>query len=290
VEEPEFKSCIVTGANAGLGYWTSMELAKLGWTIFMLCRSEEKGKVAKNEIALETSNSNIHVIVVELSSLKSISKAVEAIRSKTSKIDVLINNAATVSSKRLLTERGVELQFAINHLAPFYLTHLTIPLLIKSKDPRVVNISSNNHKRGKIHFQDITLRNRYQILKAYDQSKLANVLFTYELDRQLKKRDMNISTYCVDPGHINTKIGLKNTSMLHALAWWLRSKQGVTPREGAKCQIFTASSEKIYKQSGQFWKNCKPTKSSPLSYDQKTAKKLWELSLKLCEIEDYLRN
>jgi NAD(P)-dependent dehydrogenase (short-subunit alcohol dehydrogenase family) len=113
VEEPEFKSCIVTGANAGLGYWTSMELAKLGWTIFMLCRSEEKGKVAKNEIALETSNSNIHVVVVELSSLKSISKAVEAIRSKTSKIDVLINNAATVSSKRLLTERGVELQFAI---------------------------------------------------------------------------------------------------------------------------------------------------------------------------------
>ncbi len=289
MEKFQNKTCVITGANSGLGYWTTFGLAKLGWTIFMLCRSAQKANLAKEEISNKAGNSNIHIIPVELSSLNSIQEAVEAISNKTNTIDVLINNAATVSSKRSLSADGFELQFAINHLAPFYLTHLIIPFLKNSKDPRVVNISSNNHKKGKIYFEDIFLQNNYGILKAYDQSKLANVLFTYELDRQLKKNNFVISTYCVDPGHINTKIGLKNTSIIHCLAWWIRSKMGKTPEQGARCQIYVATSDEVYKQSGKYWKDCKPTRSSSLSYDISKAEKLWLLSMKFCGIVDYFK-
>ena len=290
MEDANNKSCIITGANSGLGYWSALELAELGWTVFMLCRSAEKAEIAQKEIAVKTNNPNIYIVLAELSSLNSIQKAVDTIKSKTKSIDVLINNAALVSSNRSLTETGVELQFAVNHLAPFYLTHLVLDLLKKSKDARVVNISSNNHKKGKIHFEDTFLQKSYQILKAYDQSKLANVLFTYELDRQLKKHELDISTFCVDPGHINTEIGLKNTSKLHSLTWWIRSKMGVTPQVGAKCQNFVATSEKVYKQSGKYWKNCVPVRSSTLSYDTKTAGRLWSLSMELCGIENYFVN
>jgi len=290
MERLQNKTCVITGANSGLGYWTTLGLTKLGWTVFMLCRSAHKAKLAKEEICHKTGNSNIHIILVELSSLDSIREAVEAINGKTRTIDVLINNAATVSSKRSLSRDGFELQFAINHLAPFYLTHLIIPLLKNSKDPRVVNISSNNHKKGKIYFEDIFLRDNYHILKAYNQSKLANVLFTYELERQLKKHKLDISTYCVDPGHNNTKIGLKNTSKFHSIAWWIRSKMGITPKEGARCQIYAAASDEVYRQSGKYWKNCKPASSSSLSYDLKKAEKLWHLSMKFCGIEDYFKN
>ena len=290
MKESKYKSCIITGANSGLGYWTTMGLAKLGWTIFMLCRSEEKARLAQQEITAQTGNPNIYIIVVELSSLKSIRKAVKAIKKETKVVDVLINNAATVSSKRLLTETGIELQFAINHMAPFYLTNLTIPLLKRSNDPRIVNISSNNHKRGKIHFEDISLQSGYQILKAYNQSKLANVLFTYELERQLKRRHLDISTYCVDPGHVSTKIGLKHTTKFHSMAWWIRSKMGMAPKKGAQCQVYTASSEKVYKQSGKYWKNCVSVPSSSITYEKHTGEKLWLLSLKLCCIEDYFVN
>ena len=169
------KSCIVTGANSGLGYWTTLEMSKQGWTVYMLCRSADKAEAAQKEIIFKTQNPNIHIILVELSSLKSIQQAVDTIKSKTDGIDVLINNAALVSSYRSLTETGVELQFAVNHLAPFYLTHLALDLLKTSKDARIVNISSNNHKKGKIHFEDISLKRNYQISKKIPYEHLLNI-------------------------------------------------------------------------------------------------------------------
>lgn len=282
------KTIVITGANSGLGYWTTLALAEKGARIFMLCRSLEKGEQVRQEFISRTRNSAIEIIPAELSEKASIVEAAKTILSKTKKIDILINNAALVSSKHTLTNDNIELTFAVNHLGPFYLTHLLFPLLLNSEDGRIINISSNNHRRGKIHFNNLNLSSTYNILKAYNQSKLANVLFSYELHKLIQLKNLkNLSVYCIDPGHNNTPIGLKTNNKLHYFIWLLRSKMGKSPKKGAECQVYAASEEKIKHISGQYWKNSKPTSPSPKSYDEHDAKKLWEISLKLCGIDEF---
>lgn len=282
------KICVITGANSGLGYWTTMALAEKGAEIFMLCRSAEKGEKARSNIISETANEKIHLILADLSSLKSIHEAVQKITALTEKIDVLINNAALVSSERKLTEDGIEMQFGVNHIGPFYLTHLLLPLLMNAPEARIVNLSSTTHRRGKIHFDDVNLSTNYYILRAYNQSKLANVFFSYQLNRELIANTIkNISVYCVDPGHNDTPIGLKKTSGLHALVWWLRGKMGSSPEHGAKCQIDVSVDDQVKNMSGMYWRNSKPIASSNYSYNEEDAKKLWQLSLDLCGIKDF---
>ncbi|MFC2126532.1 SDR family oxidoreductase [Bacteroidota bacterium] len=284
------KTCVITGANSGLGYWTTLALAKKGLHIFMLCRSIDRGEKARIDITTKTGNKDIELILVDLSSLASINKAVEKIKKLTNQVDVLINNAATVSSQRKLTEDGIESQFAINHIAPFCLTHRLLPLLMKSPDGRVINISSTNHRRGKLHFEDVNLTTNYNILRAYNQSKLANVMFSYELNRNLIARNIkNLGVYCVDPGHNNTPIGLKNTKNLHYLVWLLRSKMGKSPARGAECQIFVAINDHVKSVSGRYWKNSKTISSSRKSYNETDAQRLWEISLELCGVQDFFK-
>ena len=212
------------------------------------------------------------------------------INDQANQLDILINNAALVSSNRILTEDGIEIQFAVNHIAPFYLTHLLFPLLIKSSDGRVINISSTNHRRGKMQFDDLNLTTNYSILRAYNQSKLANVLFSYELNRNLATRKIkNLSVYCIDPGHNNTAIGLKNTKSFHYFVWLLRSKMGKSPKKGAECQVYVAVNDQVKSLSGKYWKNAKTIHSSKNSYNEVHARKLWDISLKICGIDDYFK-
>jgi retinol dehydrogenase-12 len=284
------KTCVITGANSGLGYWTTMALAEKGARIFMLCRSAEKGEKARLEIISKTGNEKISLILVELSSLSSIHKAVQTINELTNRVDVLINNAALVASERKLTEDGIEMQFAVNHIAPFYLTHLLLPLLMNAPEGRIVNISSTTHRRGKIYFEDVSLSDKYHILRAYGQSKLANVFFSYELNRKLIAQNMNnLSVYCVDPGHNDTQIGLKKTKGLHALVWWIRSKMGSSPEKGATCQIYVSAEDQVKNMSGKYWINSKPVSSSKYSHNEQDAQKLWLLSLELCGIKDFFK-
>jgi NAD(P)-dependent dehydrogenase (short-subunit alcohol dehydrogenase family) len=288
MDETNEKNCVITGANSGLGYWTTVSLAEKGYRIFMLCRSVENGIKAQKEISARTKNQKLEVIQVDLSALTSIEKCVHEIRQRTKHVDVLINNAALVSSKRIITAEGFELQFAVNYLAAFYLTHLLIPLLRLSPGARIVNISSNNHRKGRIHFNDLFFERKYHILKAYNQSKLANVLFSYELERRRKEAGLRLSVFCVDPGHNNTRIGLKKTTRLHSIAWFIRKWMGHSPEKGAICQVFVATNEAIQKLSGNYWRNCRQVPSSPDSYNEIVSQKLWNFSLKLCKIKNYL--
>lgn len=282
------KTIAITGANSGLGYWTTMALAEKGARIFMLCRSLKKGNKARQEIVAKTDNSSIELIQIELSSKESITSAVKKILCKTDQIDVLINNAGHISSKHILTEDNIELTFAVNHLAPFYLTHLLLPSLLKTEDGRIVNISSNSHRTAKIHFDDLNSSSNYHILRAYAKSKLANVLFSYELNKQIQLKNLkNLSVYCIDPGHNNTPIGLKTNNKLHYFAWLLRSKMGKSPKIGAECQVYAASGDDIRHISGKYWKNSKPIASSKNSYSEYDAKKLWDISLQLCGLDDF---
>jgi NAD(P)-dependent dehydrogenase (short-subunit alcohol dehydrogenase family) len=283
------KYCVITGANAGLGYASALALAKKGATVFLVCRSEERGRQAQHSIIEESDNDQIFLVQADLSSQKDLRKAAAQINAKTQQIDILINNAAMVSSQRGTTEDGIENQFAINHLGYFLLTHLLLPNLREAREARIVNVGSGNHFRGKIYFEDLHLENNYQPLRAYNQSKLANLLFTYELDRRLKAAGVrHVSVNCADPGLNNTQIGGKNTTWLHRLLWNIRRRQGQDPGEGAKCQIYLATAPEVSGVSGKYWYQSKAIPSSELSYNQQDAQRLWEISESLCQIEDYL--
>ena len=276
------KTCVITGANAGLGYETALALAAKDYQVFMVCRSEARGAAARESILQQVPNGAVHLTVADLASQKAVYDAAMQIQAQTSTVDVLINNAALVSSYRQVSKEGLEMQFAVNHLSHFLLTHLLLPSLQAAPESRIVNVSSANHFRGKIHFDDPNLERNYKVLRAYNQSKLANVLFTYEMDRKLKAQGITqISSHAVDPGLNDTGIGQKNASWLHGLVWRFRRKQGQSPKEGAKNQIYVASAPEVSGLSGKYWVKQQSASSAPLSYIKEDAKKLWELSLEL---------
>jgi retinol dehydrogenase 12 len=161
-------------------------------------------------------------------------------------------------------------------------------LLSKSDDARIVCVGSDSHFHGKINFDDLSLGKKYHGLKAYAQSKLANALFVYELDRQLKAHGLNqIAINCVQPGLVKTDIGLKHTISLHGIAWRIRRMGGVSPAKGAETSVFLATDEQIKGESGKYWDKCKSKPSSKLSYKTDDAKKLWDICNELCGIDDY---
>ena len=284
----EGKTSIVTGANTGLGWATSRALAAKGGTVVMVCRSEEKGRAAREELIRSTGKEAVHLVVADLASQAEIHRAADEIKERWPRIDVLVNNAATIHSERKVTAEGLEMQLAVNHLAPFLLTHLLLPALLAAPQGRVVNVGSNNHFRARIHFEDLQLSDNYQVLRAYGQSKLANLLFTYELDRRRRRLGFKqLTVNCADPGLNDTAIGNKGTNFLQSLAWRLRRLQAQSPSKGAATQIHLASASGLSETSGQYWVNGQPRKSSGLSYDEETARRLWEHSEELCGITDY---
>jgi retinol dehydrogenase-12 len=279
------KNCVVTGANAGLGYATAKALAMRGANVIMVCRSEAKGKKALIEIVQASGNSNVFLQTADLSSQADMKRTAEKIRTKFNMVDVLVNNAGTWISSLTYTEDKIEKMFAVNHLAYFYLSHLLYPAISKAEDGRIVSVASDSHFQGKMHFDDLYLTEKYHGLRAYAQSKLANILFTYELDR--RKPHDHVSTYAVQPGLVKTDIGVKHTNWLHALAWKVRRSGGVTPDIGAKTQIFLATADEVADKSGLYWDKCKPKKSSKRTYVEEDAQRLWEISLELCKIDDF---
>ncbi len=279
------KTYLITGATSGLGLATAKALAKEGGQLLLIARNEEKAKAAMEKIKKEASGARLGFFTAGLSSQQQIREMAAEVLEQYPVIDVLINNAGTWFSERRLTEDGIETVFAVNHLSYFLLTHLLYPALRKADDGRIINVGSDSHFRGKMHFDDLNLTRNYHGLRSYEQSKLANVLFTYELDR--RKAEDHISTYCVQPGLVQTDIGVKHTKWLHRIAWKFRRTAGVPPEEGAKTQIYLATADEVADESGKYWDDCRPKPSSKLSYREEDAARLWEISKELCDIEDF---
>ncbi len=279
------KTCVVTGGTSGIGYAIAKGLAALQHTVLIVGRNPEKGKTVVEQLKTDTGNANVYYFNVDLCSQKQIRDIGHQIRNQFSTIDVLINNAAQWNSNYELTEDGVEKQFAVNHLAYFLLTHLLYPSIAKSVNGRVINIGSDSHRYGKINFHNLNLENEYHGLKAYGQSKLANLHFTYYLDRI--KKEKHVSVYCVQPGLVKTDIGVKHTSFLHSFAWKLRRLTGITSTKAASAITYLAVNSEVANQSGLYWDNRVPKASSSLSKNVEDAEKLWKLSEELCGIKDY---
>lgn len=281
------KTAVVTGATSGIGYGIAKGLAERGLSLALIGRNPNKGEEVADVLRKNTGNAAISYYNIDLCSQKQIRLVGEQISGAHPRIDVLINNAGVWTSRCELTDEGIEKQFAVNHLAYFLLTHILYPNIASAPEGRIINIGSDSHRYGKIHFDDLNLERSYHGLKAYGQSKLANLLFTYELNR-IKKED-HVSVYCVQPGLVKTDIGVKHTNPFHSFMWKLRRLSGMTPNEAAKTAIFLATSPEVAGQSGLYWDKCKPKPSSARSKNAEDASRLWKISEQLCGIEGYFR-
>lgn len=278
MEKLDGKIAIVTGANSGMGMATVEALSDEGANVIMLCRNEKRGKEAFEKLMLNK-NRKIELMLCDLEDFSSINSFVEAIKEKYEKINILVNNAGFISLDRQTTKEGFEKQFGINHLGHFLLTTKLIDLMYEGA--RIVNVASGAHKVGNIHFEDINLEKGYNVIKAYSQSKLANVLFTRELARRL--RDRGITVNCCHPGAVATNIGIDRNTGFGKTITSLLKPFFQTPAEGVRTAIFLATDDSVKNISGEYFYKCKIASSSKRSKDMELARRLYELSEELVQ-------
>lgn len=267
------KTIIVTGANSGMGMATVAALSDLGATVVMLCRSEERGKKAYEELSLIPER-RLDLMYCDLGDFESIHRFAERFKEKYKTLNVLINNAGFISLDRRETKEGLEQQFGVNHIGHFLLTLLLLPCM--QAGGRIINVASGAHKVGKIHFDDINLTRGYNVVKAYSQSKLANILFTRELAERLKPYGITVN--CCHPGAVATSMGVDRTTGFGKTITALLKPFFLTPEEGARTAVYLATSDCVEQKTGQYFYKCRVAKSSKASHRKRLAKQLFELS------------
>ncbi len=274
--------CMVTGANSGIGRATALELAKMGATVVMVVRNQPKGEAAMSEIKKESHNNSVDLLLADLSSLESVRQLASQFQTKYSKLHVLINNAGLFNQRRHLTPDGYEMTYAINYLAPFLLTNLLLDQLKSSAPSRIVNVSSVGHYNGRINFDDLSMEKDYGGWKAYQQSKLALVLFTHELAKKLQGTGVTVNS--LHPGTVATNIWSRPMGPMGFIMalpkLFMRSA-----KEGAETVVYLASSVEVKDVTGEYLEKLKVKKSSDESYNEEIAKRLWDVSTQLTHLE-----
>jgi NAD(P)-dependent dehydrogenase (short-subunit alcohol dehydrogenase family) len=277
------KICMVTGANSGIGKATALGLAQMGATVVMVCRDRTKGEAVQNEIKTKSGNSAVDLLLADLSSQQSIRQLAENFQQHYSQLHVLINNAGVFMMTRRETVDGLEMTFAVNYLAPVLLTNLLLDMLKNSAPTRIVNVSSETHESGYIKLDDLQAKKGYRSWNAYGQSKLALVMFTYELARRLQ--GTGVTANCLHPGFVATNIGQSGTApVVRTAVKFIFSRFGISPKEGAKTSIYLASSPDVKGVTGKYFAKSIPIRSAPISYDESLQRQLWEQSAKLVSL------
>ncbi len=276
----ESKTILITGANSGIGKATATALAEMGAHVVMMSRDLEKGEKARQEVARISKSNQVDLMQCDLASMDSIRKFAVAFISKYQKLDVLINNAGIYTKKRMETADGFEYQIGVNHLGHFLLTQLLLDLLKESAPSRIINVSSGAHFAGKIDFNYLQLQNGYSSWKSYCQSKLANVLFTYELAHRLTGTGVTVN--CLHPGFVNTRFAFNRENEKPNLFVRLGKPFTIEPANGAETSVYLAASPEVEGITGKYFVKRKEKSSSRSSYDLVTAEKLWNLSMVLC--------
>lgn len=273
---------LITGANSGIGFVTALRLAEKGAEILMVCRDRERGEAALSTIAKHAPAAPSSLYLADLGNQASIRALSDRIGSRYEHLDVLVNNAGAVFGRRELTTQRNEKTFATNHLAPFLLTLLLLPLLRRSPSARVVTVSSRVHA-GAIDFDDLQGERSYSAMQAYGRSKLENILFTYELARRLGPG--SITANCLAPGLVSTNFGRSAGGLISLIPRLLSlTPLSISPEEGAKTSVFLASAPEVEGVTGQYFYKCRAVRSKPISYDRAVAGKLWQISEELTGI------
>lgn len=272
------KIVLVTGATNGIGLVTALEIARMGAQVTIVSRNAEKCAAVAEAIKTETGNS-VEFIAADLSTLAGIMQAATVFKQSHTRLHVLVNNAGGFFNKRFVTPDGLEMTFALNHLNYFLLTNLLLDVLKASAPARVINVASGMHMGARLDFDNLQGEKHYAGFRAYGQSKLANIIFTYELASRLEETGVTVNA--LHPGYVDTGLSLNNGFFFRVFAKLSARLFGRKPEEGAQTSIYLAASPEVEGVTGKYFANCKPVQSSPESYDKTVAEKLWQVSLEL---------
>jgi NAD(P)-dependent dehydrogenase (short-subunit alcohol dehydrogenase family) len=276
------KTVVVTGASGGIGRAASLRLAELGAEVIMVSRDPRRGAAARDEVAAVALGPEPRFIAADVSSQAAIRALAHELNMMVGRLDVLINNAGTASNRRELTVDGIERTLATNHLAPFLLTQLVLDLLLAAPSARIVNVTSESHS-GRIDFENLQGERHYHFLGAYARSKLANVLFTYELARRLE--GTTVTANCYTPGPTATNFGRGAGGLMGLMSSMVRllalSPLGSSAEQGALPAVYLASSPEVASLSGAYFVRLRAARSKPVTYDAAVAARLWSASQSL---------
>ena len=275
-------TCLITGATDGIGKEAAIELAKKGCNLILIGRNKEKGEKVVEEIRKVAENHvDIDYFVADLMLMKEVSRVADEVSRKYPKIDVLLNNVGAYFAFRDVTEEGFERTFALNHLGYFLMTKKLLPLVEKSDYKRIVNVSSSAHYGIDFEFDNMNGEKKYSGFDIYKRSKLANVMFTYELAKRIE--GTGITANCLHPGFVSTNFGKNNNFLWRnviRVAMWLTA---ISVRDGAKTSIHLACSDEVKDITGRFFANSQIKKGSSKAKNEEHNRKLWELSEEFVE-------
>jgi len=288
------KTCIVTGASRGIGFHTARGLVLRGADVILIGHNRERGRDAVDRIRRAmradraSEGGSAAFALVDLSVQDQIFEFATSFNDQHARLDVLVNNAGAFFIDRRESADGIEMTFALNHLNYFLTTNLLLDLLEETgrqrpgETARIVNVASDAHRNAKINFDDLQFEEGYRPLDAYNQSKLANLLFTYELDRHLDKEAVTVNA--LHPGFVNTNIG-DDHWLLGPLLSVIEFFFAISPEEGAETPIYLASSPEAEGISGRYFVDKEPVRSSAASYDEAAARRLWDLSAEMTGLQ-----
>jgi NAD(P)-dependent dehydrogenase (short-subunit alcohol dehydrogenase family) len=284
------KTCIVTGASSGIGKETARALARDGAHVVMVSRDLRRGEAARQDVQRSAGHDRVDLLLADLSSQASIREVASDILARYENIDVMVNNAGAMYTARSLTVDGIERTFATNHLAYMLLTHLLLDRIKAStragSAARIVNVSSRAHERASMNFDDLQFERGFSVRYVYGHSKLANVLYTYELARRLE--GTGVTANCLHPGVVRTGFGKNNTSDALGLivngGIRIAGLFFIGAQKGAETSVYLASSPEVEGVTGKYFAQSRERQSSAASHDRDAARRLWEISEKMCGI------
>lgn len=270
------KACLITGGTGGIGLVTARALASRGADVMIVGRSPEAGAAAVAELTRAGAGGTVEFAAADLSRQSEVRSLAAIVSDRFGRLDVLVNNAGGMFRRRTLSADGIEMTFALNHLAYFLLSDLLLPALRAAGRARIVNVASEAHRGVALRFDDLQSQRGYVGgWSVYKRSKLANLLFTYELARRIEGGPVSVNA--LHPGFVATDIGVRN-KLLPGWLWRLVSLAAISPEEGAKTSIHVAASREVDGVQGKYFVKCRPAQSSPQSYDSEAAARLWALS------------
>jgi NAD(P)-dependent dehydrogenase (short-subunit alcohol dehydrogenase family) len=267
------KICLVTGATNGIGKATAQALAQMGATVVIVGRNPAKCEAVVSEIRHNSGNNNVEALIADLSMMVEVRRVAAQFKAKYEKLHVLVNNAGGTFRKREVTSEGFEKTFALNHLNYFLLTNLLLDTLKASAPARIINVASDAHKGTRLNFDDLQSE---KSSNAYGRSKLANVVFSYELARRLS--GTGVTANVLHPGLVRTGFADSLGAVPSAVIGFFMRFVGLTPEQGAQTSVYLATSTDVENVTGKYWEKSKAVQSSRAAYDETTWTRLWEVS------------